>query len=152
MLVVCAIIYPVSRLAGAVFQISRPNGFIKVCSTHSVCATETMTDSSELSILTGYFQSKCMRYESARSILIATPFRDLAETIKYGNVIAPIIDARNCWNPIDITVLLSSIILIGIVLIFTFIGCCAIGCKFLKKRCKSSAPVARNPVQGLRFK
>ena len=125
LLVICAIIYPVSRLAGAVFQINRPNGFIKVIF-------------DQFTIFHFDFKSECMRYDGEREILVATPFRDLSETIKYGNVISPIISARNCWNPIDLTVLLSSVILIGIVVIILFIGCCAFACKFIKKKCKSS--------------
>ena len=85
-----------------------------------------------------HFKSECMRYDGEREILIATPFRDLSETIKYGLDMSPIISARNCWNPIDLTVLLSSVILIGIVVIIIFIGCCAFACNFIKKKCEGS--------------
>ena len=81
-----------------------------------------------------------MRYDGEREILIATPFKDLAEAIKYGLEISPIISARNCWNPIDLTVLLSSVILIGIVLIIIFIGCCAFACRFIQKKCAKNGP------------
>ena len=129
-----------SRLAGAVFQISRPNGFIKVNSISNfiniIYSKYYLFD--QFTNFHFDFKSECMRYDGERQILIATPFRDLSETIKYGNVISPIISARNCWNPIDLTVLLSSVILIGIVVIIIFIGCCAFACNFLKKKCEGS--------------
>ena len=98
-----------------------------------------------------HFKSECMRYDGEREILIATPFRDISETIKYGNVISPIISARNCWNPIDLTVLLSSVILIGIVLIIIFIGCCAFACNYIKKKCEESPGCKATSLPILRF-
>ena len=96
-MVVSALTYPISRMAGAIFQINNeiPNSL----------------------------KGTCVKYvnQSGYHTLMADPFRDWKhDAWDFGA-------KGSCWNEADLTVFLSSVVILGI-LVFLFLSCYCIIC------------------------
>jgi len=111
-----ALAYPISRMAGALFQIKNeiPNSL----------------------------KGACVRYKKETNSLIADPFRDWdvsdGSIWKFGAT-------GTCWNAVDLIVFLSSVIILGI-LAFLFISCCftvLFVCTYQSRKAKKSNRASR---------